>query len=98
MIIMKRKNKKNKVEKPTDDRIDLEDIIKVDSFALNNIYDPKAVLYILNRKNKLHLTMDDVVFDSFDAHKALLRAKNKEKYRGRKVIYYEQAKNTGFII
>ena len=95
---MARKNKKNKKQIHSDDRIDLEDIIKVDNFALNNIYDPKAVLYILNKKNKLHLTMDDVVFDSFDSHKALLRAKNREKYRGRKVIYYEQAKNVGFII
>lgn len=95
---MKRKHKKNKKADIHDGRIDLEDIIKVDNLSLNNVYDQKAVLYMLNKKNKLNLTMDDVVFDTFDSHKALLRAKNKEKYRGRKVIYYEQSKNVGFII
>ena len=90
--------KKKEIEEIPDHRIDLDEIIKVDSFALNNIYDPKTVLYILNKKNKLHLTMDDVVFDTFDEHKARLRAKNIKKYKGVKTIYYEQAKNIGYIV
>ena len=81
-----------------DSRLDLEKIIKVDTFCLNNVYDERAVLFVLNRKNKLKLTMDDVVFDSFNEHEAKLRAQNREKYKGRKVIYYEQAKNTGYKI
>ena len=82
----------------SDNRIDLNDLIKVDKIVLNNIYDQKAVLYVLNRKNKLRLTMDDVVFRSFGPDKAVLCPRNKDKYRGYKVVYYKQAKNTGYII
>ena len=92
------RRKRKEVEQIPDHRIDLDEIIKVDSFALNNTYDQKTVLYVLNKKNKLHLTMDDVVFDTFDEHKARLRAKNVEKYKGSKTIYYEQAKNVGYIV
>ena len=97
-MALKRRKKKRKHAKVNDDLIDLDKIIKIDSFSLTNNYDPKAVLYILNKKNKLDLTMDDVVFDSFDDHEAKLRAKNTEKYKGRKTIYYEQSRNIGFII
>ena len=95
--VKKGKKKKHRT-KVDDDRIDLDEIIKVDTFYLMNNYDQKAVLYVLNKKNNLNLTLDDVVFDSFDDHEGKLRAKNTEKYKGHKTIYYEQSKNAGYIV
>ena len=83
---------------PKDPVLDLSDIVKVKSYKFNNVYDNKTLLFIINKNNKLSLTMDDVAFDEFDEKHAIIRAKNKEKYRGKVQVNYSEAKNKGFII
>ena len=98
----KKQTKKQKVEKEifktTDNRLDLSDIITLSSYTFNNVYDCRALLCVINKENSLHLTMDDVAFDEFDEKHAVIRAKNKEKYRGIKTVTYSEAKNRGYIV
>ena len=51
---------------PKDPVLDLSDMFKVKSYKFNNVYDNKTLLFIINKNNKLSLTMDDVVCDEFD--------------------------------